>query len=533
MAPKENRIPIRGSERDVPPDATAAGPADPNEHIRVTVSLRHRPAPGAFPAVDQMATLLPAERLHLTRAEFAAAHGADPADIAKVRAFAAAHGLEVAEEHPERRSVVLAGTVAALSAAFDVHLERYEHPQGTFRGRTGPVHVPEELQGIVEGIFGLDNRPQCEPHFRFVDSHAAAVQPHGSLQSYTVPELAQLYRFPADADGSGQCIAILEMGGGYQSEDLDQFFTNEIGFSRPEVVDIGVDGTSNRPDDSQGSGETTLDIEIAGAVAPGAKIAVYFAPNTDQGFLDALNSAIHDSTNNPSVISISWGAAEVRWTGQLLKAFNSTCRDAAALGITICAASGDRGFTDGIIDQQPHVDFPASSPYVLGCGGTQLQSADGQITSETVWNSGPAETTGGGVSRHFPLPAWQRAANVPLGPNQKPGRGVPDVAGNAARQTGYRIVFNGNSLTAGGTSAVAPLWAGLIARLNQRIGKPVGFLNPLLYAKLPRDFLNDITSGSNGFYQARQDWDPCTGLGSPNGAKLLAALHPPASAGHP
>ena len=223
-----------------------------------------------------------------------------------------------------------------------------------------------------------------------------------------------------------------------------------------------------------------LDIEVVGAVAPGAKIVVYFAPNTSQGFQDALTTAIHDTAHKPSVISISWGGAESTLDRQAMTAFDSAAQDAAALGVTICAASGDNGSSDGVTDGANHVDFPASSPHILACGGTSLQSANGAITSETVWNDGAqGGAGGGGFSNQFPLPSWQSSAKIK--PPAGGGRGVPDVSGDADPQTGYNVLVDGKSLVFGGTSAVAPLWSGLIALLNEKLGKPLGFLQPALY----------------------------------------------------
>src|SRR5580704_17707358 len=258
--------------------------------------------------------------------------------------------------------------------------------------------------------------------------------------------------------------------------------------------------------------------------APMAKIAVYFAPNTSQGFQDALTTAIHDATNKPSVISISWGSAESTWTAQAMTAFDSAAQDAAALGITICAACGDNGSSDGVNDGANHVDFPASSPHILACGGTSLQSTDGEITSETVWNDGAkGGAGGGGYSNQFPLPAWQASANIQ--PPAGGGRGVPDVSGNADPNTGYNILVDGQSLVIGGTSAVAPLWSALIALLNEKLGQPLGFLQPVIYG-LPKttNAFQDITSGTNGSFSAGPGWDAATGLGSPSGQNLLQAL---------
>jgi len=269
-----------------------------------------------------------------------------------------------------------------------------------------------------------------------------------------------------------------------------------------------------------------LDIEVAGSIAPAAKIVVYFAPNTDQGFLDAITTAVHDTTNQPSVISISWGSAESTWTAQAMTNFDEAFQAAAAIGVTVCIASGDSGSSDGVNDGQNHVDFPASDPFVLGCGGTSLQASNDQIVSETVWNDGSnGGATGGGVSNVFPLPTWQDGFGVPLPSVQAGGRGVPDVSGDADPDTGYNIRVDGENAVFGGTSAVAPLWAGLVARINQKIGKSIGYLNPLIYAQSVEDSgFHDVTEGNNGAFSATQGWDPCTGLGSPDGAQLLAAL---------
>jgi kumamolisin len=350
-----------------------------------------------------------------------------------------------------------------------------------------------------------------------------------AAKAFTPPQLAKLYDFPADADGSGQCIGIIELGGGYKPADLRTYFAS-LGIPTPRVKAVSVDHARNHPTNAYSAdGEVLLDIEVAAALAPKAHIAVYFAPNTTAGFLDAITMAVHDSVNKPSVISISWGSAEKNWTAQALTQYDQAFQAAAAMGVTICAASGDNGSSDGVADGKAHVDFPASSPSVLACGGTKLlASSASKISSETVWNEGATTSaTGGGVSAFFPLPAWQAKAGVPVaaGAGGKAGRGVPDVAGDADPATGYEVRVDGESMVIGGTSAVAPLWAGLVALLNQKLGHPVGLLNPLLYGSLAgKGATHDITTGNNGSYNAKAGWDPCTGWGSPNGAKLLKAL---------
>lgn len=268
-----------------------------------------------------------------------------------------------------------------------------------------------------------------------------------------------------------------------------------------------------------------LDIEIAGAIAPEADIAVYFSDNSDAGFIGALNAAVHDDRNRPSVISISWGGPESSWTAQSMRAFNDALKAAAMMGVTVCAASGDSGADDGVADGGDHVDFPAASPYVLACGGTSLRASAGGPSSETVWNDGArGGASGGGVSAVYGLPAWQRNLSVSTsaGTAVLGGRGVPDVAGDADPVTGYRVRIDGTDRVVGGTSAVAPLWAALIARINASKGANVGYVNARLYAN-PAAF-NDITQGGNGGFVASPGWDACTGLGSPSGRRLVDVL---------
>ena len=341
--------------------------------------------------------------------------------------------------------------------------------------------------------------------------------------SYTPLQLGELYDFPASTDGSGRTIAIVELGGGFAQSDLDAYFGG-LGITTPKVTAVPVDGGGNVPggDPSGADGEVLLDIEVVGALAPAADIPVYFAPNTDAGFLDAVADAAHASPT-PVAISISWGQNEDEWTAQARTALDQAIQDAAALGVTVTVAAGDNGSADGSTDGSPHADFPASSPHALACGGTSLHASGGTVQSETVWNDGAqGGATGGGVSRVFPLPSWQRTAGVPSAPSGGTGRGVPDVAGDADPATGYQVLIDGTRTVIGGTSAVAPLWAALTARLAQALDAPLGLLQPKLYAAGAG--FRDVTVGNNGAYAARPGWDACTGLGVPSGTALLAAL---------
>ncbi len=521
---------IEGSNRGLPlHGAHVVGAVPADERFEVTVRVRRKAALGTLAANGFHADKAPGKRKYLTREHYAANYGADPADLEKVEAFAKANNLVVVETSPARRSVFLSGTAADFAKAFGTTIEQYEHDGGTYRGRSDSLTVPTDLAPIVEGVFGIDNRPVAKPHFQRPKTRLGiGIQNHASGNgSFTPPELAKLYGFPTGLDGSGQCIGIIELGGGYRAGDIKTYF-HELGLPTPHVTTVRVDGGHNQPSTPDSAdGEVMLDIEVAAAVAPKAKIAVYFAPNTDKGFLDAITMAIHDTTNKPSVVSISWGGPESNWTAQAMNSFDQALQTAAALGVTVCCAAGDNGSGDGAGDEAAHVDFPASSPFALACGGTKLTANGDTIATEVVWNESSDSATGGGVSDFFALPAYQNAAGVPPSANGggRVGRGVPDVAADADPASGYDVRVDGQELVIGGTSAVAPLWAGLIALMNQKLGHPVGFLNPLIYGSVAgTGAFQDITSGTNGAYAAKTGWDACTGWGSPNGAKLLKAL---------
>jgi kumamolisin len=519
------KILLKGSERTALPGARVLGPANPAERLEVTVLVRRRSAQAFQARVSDLAA--GRGKPPMSREEFAREHGADPADFAKVREFAESQGLKVLEEHAARRSVVLGGTVAQFSAAFGVQLHHMSHAGGTYRGRTGGIYLPAAWDGVVSAVLGLDNRPQARPRFR---TRPAVGNVHRRRKatpvSYTPPQVAALYGYPTGT-GAGQCVALIELGGGYRPADLTTYFGG-LDITPPTVTAVSVDQATNSPTgDADGpDGEVMLDIEVVGSIAPGAKIAVYFSPNTDAGFLDAITTAIHDTTNSPSVLSISWGGPESTWTSQSMTAMDEAFQAAASLGITVCIASGDNGSSDGVSDGADHVDFPASSPFALACGGTSLTASQGGIASETVWNDGSSGgASGGGISSFFALPSWQQGLSALKTGGTRVAltmRGVPDVSGDADPDTGYDVRVDGSDTVIGGTSAVAPLWAALIARINSAAGKPAGYVNPQLYQN-PED-LRDITQGNNGDFAAQPGWDACTGLGSPNGGPLAKLL---------
>ncbi|WP_285247141.1 S53 family peptidase [Pseudarthrobacter sp. efr-133-R2A-89] len=513
----ESRVPLPGSDRP-----TAAriqntlGPVNPAHRIEVTVILRRQEA---LPETSTEAAK------PLTRDELAARHGASDADLTLATETFNRLGAEVVEADAASRRIRLAGTVEVLSRIFGTSLEEVTSsgPHGhdvTHRHRTGGLEIPAELDGVVTAVLGLDDRPQARAQFHAIPRAASGT-------SYTPPELARIYNFPAGGGGAGQSVAIIELGGGFAQSDLDAYFA-ELGITGPTVRAVGVDGAANQPgqDPTGADGEVLLDIEVVGALVPQADIPVYFAPNTDAGFLDAIINASH-ATPAPTSISISWGQSEDDWTAQARTAFDQALADATALGVTVTAAAGDNGSADGATDGKDHADFPASSPHALACGGTRLDAdpATGTIASETVWNDGPHSATGGGYSDTFPVPAWQSGQSAHHGghhPAGTKGRGVPDVSGVADPQTGYKVRVDGKDMVIGGTSAVAPLWAALIALLAESTNRTFGQIQPLLYRN--KAAFRDITTGNNGTYKAAAGWDPCTGLGSPDGAALLTAI---------
>ena len=510
-------VPLPGSNRhSAEVIAPAAVPQDSGAEIEVTVILRRQLGADAFdPSV------------HLSRDEFAVRMGGAAADAATVTTSLVGLGVRVLSIDLPSRRMRVAGTAALLSRVFGTHLEAVtsrdtDGAEVQHRNRTGMLMVPAALDGIITAVLGLDDRPQARAQFRVAEARAVAV-------SYTPLDLAEVYHFPAQFDGSGQTIALIELGGGFAPAELDRYFAG-LGITGPHVTAVGVDGAKNVPgaDAAGADGEVLLDIEVAGALSPGADIVVYFAPNTDAGFVDAVSEATH-ATVTPTAISISWGQNEDAWTAQARNALDQAFVDAATLGVTVTVAAGDNGSSDGASDARNHADFPASSPHVLACGGTSLHAVSGTVQSEIVWNNGPGSgATGGGVSDVFAIPDWQTSAGVPVSSRGTAGRGIPDVAAVADPTTGYEVLVDGERKIFGGTSAVAPLWSALVARLAQAAGHPFGLLHPRLYGPVsasPKQHgFRDITSGNNGSFAAKPGWDACTGLGVPNGTALLALL---------
>ena len=325
-------------------------------------------------------------------------------------------------------------------------------------------------------------------------------RPLAAAISYDARQVARAYGCPVDQhDGTGVTIGIIELGGGYNAGDLAAY-AQRLGVPEANVTVIGVDGATSTSDGPNGAdGEVMLDVEVIASVAPGAVQRVYFAPNTDAGFLDAIRQATAECT----YVSISWGGPESSWDPAQLDAYEAVFAAAREKGVTVFVAAGDTGSTDGT--GKDVVDFPASSPSVVGCGGTRLTlGADGTRAAEVVWNDNPTSSaTGGGMSSHFP------------------GRQVPDIAGDADPQTGYQVIVDGQSFVIGGTSAVAPLYAAMTAIARQVYGRPWDFLNTVLTNP---SICFDVTEGNNGGYKAGPGRDNVSGYGVVDVSKLITLL---------
>lgn len=492
--------PIQGSERQMAPRSRITGRAASEERVQVSVRLRTRGK-----------QLCPGARL--SRAAFADNHSACPGDAAAVTTYLAGHGLTVTEVDLDRRMIAAEGTVAQMEATFGTELHAAENAEGAFRARMGPVRVKDEAAAErIEAVLGLDSRPCARPYFR---TSAPAIIAHAGAKGFLPRRLAQAYNYPLDATGAGQAVAIISLGGTYYPQDLVAA-AQAAGVPTASVKVITIDHAQLKPSDADG--ENALDVQEVATVAPGATIYLLVAPNTDAGFLDAITYAIH--TLKVNVISISWGGPEAYWTAQAMNAFTQEFSAAAALGISVFAASGDDGSSDGL--PGTNTDFPASSPFATACGGTRTSQAvqSGPLV-EVAWGGVSGNgASGGGYSKAFPAPSYQVGTAAAV----KGGRGVPDIAGNGDPQTGDIIWVKGQQQVIGGTSAVSPRMAGLVALMNQKLGRPVGFMNPLFYSAPSASI--DITVGTNGAFVSSQGWDPVTGMGRPDGAKLLAAVAP-------
>ena len=581
--PTPDLVPLYGSELPKLKSVEDLGKVKANKRVEVAIHVR----PQSETAPIDLYPDLPAD--HLTLEDFESEFSASPEDMDAVTDYITEIGGTKINSIPEHCTVTFECTAKQCNDAFDIELRNYSCPRGSYFGHPGPVHVPSDLIGVIEAVTGLDDivsLTHVRPEDMRVDDLEEEIDPPTmdagdvpqqppvlqSVQEYDdwqsqdamedltplksggdtadgpmsvlVPpgyylyypsQVAELYDFPEEYDGTGETIAIISMDGMFDQNDIDKYFDLQ-GKPRPHI-EVETIGQPRRAvsHSMMEDFELTMDLQVAGSVAPGAKLVVFrVAPGTRQPYMTALRHAIQHPEHRPSIVSISYGSAEGLFKEQDLKISNDFFAAVTRMGITICATSGDAGSASRDYASMqpppgPHVNFPASSPYVLACGGTATEVSRGRITREYAWNDHNQcrLATAGGISKVFERPEYQRGLDLPKNPTEQrgfDGRGVPDVSANASLKSGYRILFGNRFIPNGGTSAAAPLWAGLIARLNQALGRRLGFFHPHLYKMAGTAALNDITEGNNGCYKCGEGWDACTGHGTPNGREMLNEL---------
>ena len=533
---------------NIPKGAKPIGQLDPDRHIHLTIVLAQKTPLGPPHSMAETSHGRPTSMPRLmTHAELRESHGAASGSAETIRAFAQRHNLTVVKDTSKQRTLRLSGSAYSLERAFNMRLEEFNYEGSRFFAPSGPIKVPEEWEGLVEVILGLHNLPHSNPRRH---SSLCSLDPAAKIS-----DLARVYKFPDHLDAKGQTIGLIEFGGGFYPEDIQQF-CGRLGIPAPRITVVRITDADNKPANhtaiheflkvidgslsiaaeskesdsffsAQSTAEVTMDLEILAALAPAAHIIVYFAPSDEQGLYHALNHAVHDEQHMPDVLSISWSFPEHVVSQTTIDSIETLLREAAHLGITVCASTGDAGAMNGSKDGSPSVNYPASSPYCLACGGTSSRITSATGDDEVVWNAthfGIYGASGGGISSRFHPPVWQKDAPVPTGPGGLKGRGLPDVAGLADPRYGCEMLIIGRPFASAGTSAVAPMWAALIARINQALGRRCGHLHPHLYTigKDEHSGLRAVLKGQNGYYHAGKRWNACTGYGTPRGVALLA-----------
>jgi kumamolisin len=466
--------------------------------------------------------------------EYVYQFGAVKDEVILVADWAVDNDLTVVEANINTATVKLSGTADKFNNIFNITLETVTNETRTYIKHDGDITVPTEIDAVVQSVLGLDNTVQFTHNAILDPNYQPAIDPN-VIASPTPVDLALAYKFPRApggdlVQGKGACVAIIELGGGWTTQNLTSTF-GRISQPNPIVVDVSVDGGVNDGGADVGSsGEVMLDIYCVGAVAPAAKIAMYFAPNSFQGFIDTITTPTNDTVNNPSVISVSWGTTDSNWAFYgSIDPFETALQAATVKGITVFIAAGDYGVRAISGGSTYTVQYPGTSPYCVCAGGTVISiNNDYTIASEVPWGtSGGSYAAGGGVSTIFSVPTWQTGFSTKLYPggavSSLTGRGIPDVS---AMATGYTFYYGAANYTGTflGTSATAPLLAGMMARLNSMSQKRIGFVNSDWYSVRTTAF-NDQTTGDNHGgntvgYMATTGWDAASGLGTPIGTEL-------------
>ncbi|HJP80687.1 MAG TPA: protease pro-enzyme activation domain-containing protein [Pseudonocardiaceae bacterium] len=510
-APAAPLVAVPGSAS---PGATAHrdSAVDANQQVTVGVSLKLRDAAGLAAFDAAVSTPGNAQYGHyLTAAQFAATYSPTQSQVDQVKQYLTEAGLKVTGVSGNRQVVDASGTAGQVSSAFHTTLSNYTSGSKHYRTNDSAVSLPSSVSGLVQGVSGLDSRAVAHPQLVAPKVTTPAATPSG----YGPSQYDGAYRFNnVGEDGTGITVALWEFDG-YTASDLTTY-NSQYGLSGPAATTVSVDGANYDSSPGQGQGEVELDSDIVRGVAPKAAQLVYEAPNSNQGQIDMANAIV--SQDRVQVISISWGGCEAEQGTSEMTSTDNALSQAVSEGMTIYSASGDNGSAD-CQSGATGVDYPASSPYVSGAGGTTLSVSGTTWSGETAWSG-----SGGGVSTVYAKPSWQTSSGSK--------RTVPDISGNADYPgSPYAIYIAGSWQPVGGTSCVAPLWSGFTALVDQKAkaaGKAtMGLINPKLYAAATANYsanFHDITSGSNGGFSAGTGVDDVTGIGSPVGDTLANTL---------
>jgi kumamolisin len=510
---------------------------DSNTQLMISVYLKRDTHENGMTLAEYSQAIIDGTQTVLDHDAFVYQFGSTDEYIKVVTDWATVNELTIVDAQNGTATVKLSGTVDQFNSLFNIELENVTDGDRTYITYVGDLSIPSEINDVVQSIAGLDNSISFR-HSAILDNSASGPFDPSVISNPTPLDLARAYKFPRtsgtdQSQGANACVAIIALGGGWTTQNLTSSFSR-IGLSNPTIVDVSVDGGTNNPADADPSGEVMLDIYCTGAVIPSGKIVMYFAPNSFQGFIDCITAITNDTTNNPSVISISWGTIDTNWTNLSRASFETALQASIVRGITTFAAIGDYGTQALSTSATYTVGYPGTSPYVISCGGTIISvNNDYSIASEVVWNQTNA-STGGGISSIYGIPSWQSGKGYsykiyPSGAvTSLTTRGVPDIS---AMATGYQLYYSSANTfaTFAGTSAVAPLLSGLMGRINAYSNQRIGFINTTMYDN-PGAF-NDITIGNNAApanvgYSATNSWDACTGLGSPIGTTISALLAP-------
>lgn len=532
------------------------GPCPAAEPLRITVLLHAKDARALRDAVRAVSDPRSATYgRHLSPDEVRDLVAPGYQDLDAVLAFLSDSGLRVDGVSGARTAVQASGPAEAVARAFDAPIGLFATPRAVAAGRRRAYGVerdptiPASLAAVIRGVAGLNDLPAARRFPVLLAPGRSRVPRRGPAEArgpgggFTPAGIHAAYGVPGDAvsGGRGERVAILEFGGGFSSADFATFCA-EWGLPPADVTEVSVSGARNDYRGATGDAdvEVALDMDWVRATAPNAELDLWWTPNVDTGWVDFLTAVVDaPAARRPGVVSISWGMPEDGFsTSRRYDQTRQLFQACALLGITFVCASGDAGAADELpedawYDGQRHVDFPSVVPEVTSVGGTKLVPA-GRGFTETAWNDGPGRgASGGGFSRYVAVPDWQKAAVA--GRKGVTGRGIPDVAAVASPDPGLSVHVRGRWTAAGGTSVAAPIWAGFFARANAArvaAGRPrLGAANATLYAagRGAAAPFRDVVRGGNGYagvagFSAVRGWDPVTGLGTPDVARLVKKL---------